>query len=91
MGSKAYLFIYLLYFYREVNGMISSEPRGAATATPTLGIKPAEGAESSTLSTDDNDPLSSLRRELGLQQNDIQVGWIFETESTNYSNYSVLQ
>jgi hypothetical protein len=65
--------------------MTSSEPRGAAIATPTLGTKPAEGAEPSTLSTDDNDPLSSLRRELGLQPNDgtnLQVNWfIFEIES----------
>ena len=54
--------------------MTSSEPRGAAIATPTLETKPAEGAESSILGTDDNDLLSSLRRELGLQRNDVQVG-----------------
>lgn len=81
---------------REVNGTTSSEPRGAAAvATPTLGTKPAaEGVESSTsaaLSRDDlSDPLSSLRRELGLQENDgrvnIQVSYTctnrlsFETE-----------
>ena len=54
-----------------MNGTTSSEPRGAAVATPTLGtIKPAEEVEPSTSSalTDDSDPLSSLRRELGLQQ-----------------------
>ena len=54
--------------------MTSSEPRGAAIATPTLETKPAEGAESSILGTDEHDLLSSLRRELGLQRNDVQVG-----------------
>ena len=53
--------------------MTSSEPRGAAIATPTLGTTPAEGVEpmsdTGTALADDGDPLSSLRRELGLQQN----------------------